>query len=134
MNSERRIRRVANSIAASIAVAVLVAAVASGCGRTRDPELLVTGTVTDAQTETPIAGATVSDDGYGPEPYNAATTDSSGAYRYFTWHEEHGVVASAPGYKPQSKTLKTTFFHTEKEKVLDFDLEPERLTAPTSTD
>jgi len=88
------------------------------------PEFVVTGTVTDAATGEPIAGAKVSDDGYGPEPYRGAVTDSQGGYRYATWAEEHTIVAKAPGYKPQRKGL-TGLFHTEpgKEAIMNFALE-----------
>ena len=93
------------------------------CGS--QPQLAVTGIVKDATTAKPISGAVVSDDGYGPKPYKGATTDSMGRYRYFTWHEEHSIVASALGYKIARQTLKTNLFQTDKEKVLDFSLPPE---------
>jgi outer membrane lipoprotein-sorting protein len=91
-----------------------------------EPEFVVTGTVTDAATGEPIAGAKISDDGYGPEPYRGAITDSQGRYRYLTWPEEHRIKAVAPGYKPQSKGI-TGLFHVESadEKAIDFALEPE---------
>lgn len=89
-----------------------------------EPEFIVTGTVTDAATGQPIAGARVSDDGYGPEPYRGAVTDSQGRYSYTTWAEEHSIVAKAAGYKPQRKGL-TGLFHTEsgKKAIMDFALE-----------
>ena len=91
-----------------------------------EPEFVVTGTVTDAATGQPIAGAKVTDDGYGPEPYKGAITDSQGKYSYLTWPEEHRIKAEAPGYKSQSKGI-TGLFHVESEdeKVIDFALEPE---------
>jgi outer membrane lipoprotein-sorting protein len=91
-----------------------------------EPEFVVTGTVTDAVTGEPIAGARVSDDGYGPEPYKGAITDSEGKYSYRTWPEEHGIKAEAPGYKPQRKGI-TGLLHVENEdeRVMDFALEPE---------
>jgi outer membrane lipoprotein-sorting protein len=91
-----------------------------------EPEFVVTGTVTDAATGEPIGGARVSDDGYGPEPYRGAITDSEGKYSYRTWPEEHTIKAEAPGYKPQRKGI-TGLFHVENEdeKVMDFALEPE---------
>ncbi len=92
----------------------------------KEPQFVVTGTVTDATTGQPIAGATVTDDGYGPEPYKGAITDSQGKYSYLTWPEEHSIKADAPGYKPQRKGI-TGLFHVEDEdeKVIDFALEPE---------
>ncbi|MHC4204904.1 MAG: carboxypeptidase regulatory-like domain-containing protein [Planctomycetota bacterium] len=91
-----------------------------------EPKFVVTGTVIDAATGQPIAGAKVTDDGYGPEPYKGAITDSEGEYSYLTWPEEHRIKAEAPGYKPQHKGL-TGLFHVENEneKVIDFALEPE---------
>ena len=92
----------------------------------KEPKFVVTGTVTDATTGQPIEGAKVTDDGYGPEPYKGAITDSEGKYSYLTWPEEHRIKAEAPGYKPQRKGI-TGLFHVESEdeKVIDFALEPE---------
>jgi len=92
----------------------------------KQPTFVVRGTVTDAATGEPIAGAKVSDDGYGPEPYKSAITDSEGRYRYVTWPEEHRIKAEAVGYKPQRKGI-TGLFHVENEdeKVIDFTLEAE---------
>ena len=78
--------------------------------------LLITGTVTDAQTAKPIAGVKVSDGQYGPKPdwnqiqvgtaaNHGAITDKNGRYRYLTWHEHHTITAQAKGYKPQQKPL-----------------------------
>ena len=91
-----------------------------------EPEFVVTGTVTDAATGEPIGRARVSDDGYGPEPYRGAISDSEGKYSYRTWPEEHTIKAEAPGYKPQRKGI-AGLFHVENEdeKVMDFALEPE---------
>ncbi len=91
-----------------------------------EPKFVITGTVTDAATGQPIAGAKVTDDGYGHEPYKGAITDSEGEYSYRTWPEEHRIKAEAPGYKPQRKGI-TGLFHVESEdeKVIDFALEPE---------
>jgi hypothetical protein len=90
------------------------------------PEFVVAGTVTDSATGQPIEGARVSDDGYGPEPYKGAVTDSQGKYSYRTWSEEHSVKAEAPGYKPQRKSI-TGLLHVEDaaERAIDFALEPE---------
>jgi hypothetical protein len=89
------------------------------------PSLVVTGIVKDAVTGRPIAGATVSDDGYGPKPYKSGGTDAAGKYRYVTWQEEHLIVAKSPGYRAQQQLLTTSLFRSEKEKVLEFALVPE---------
>ena len=83
---------------------------------------IITGTVKDAGTGQPIAGARVSDDRYGPKPYRGASTDSTGKYRYDTWPEEHRIVAQAPGYKAQRQTLSTGYYQDQKEVVMDFAL------------
>jgi hypothetical protein len=90
----------------------------------KQPSFVVRGTVTDAATGEPIAGAKVSDDGYGHKPYKGAITDSQGRYRYLTWPEEHGIKAEAVGYKTQRKGF-TGLFHAEpeNEKFIDFTLE-----------
>jgi hypothetical protein len=92
---------------------------------TRDPQLVVTGVVTDAATGQPIEGARVSDDQYGSKPYRGAVTGPSGTYVYRTSAEEHNVIARAPGYRAQRQTLITDFFQTDREKVIDFELQPE---------
>ncbi|MHC4575214.1 MAG: carboxypeptidase regulatory-like domain-containing protein [Planctomycetota bacterium] len=94
----------------------------------KEPEFVVTGRVTDATTGEAIAGAKVSDDGYGPKPHKGAVTDADGRYSYHTWPEEHRIKAEAPGYKPQHKGVSTGLFHTENvedKQVIDFTLEPE---------
>jgi outer membrane lipoprotein-sorting protein len=94
----------------------------------KEPEFVVTGTVTDATTGQPIAGAKVFDDGYGPKPYKGAITDANGRYSYQTWPEEHRIKAEAPGYKTQRKGLQAGLFHTDNvgdKQVIDFALERE---------
>ena len=98
-------------------IAVIIISCTSG-----EPDFVVAGTVLDATTGQSIAGARVSDDGYGPKPYRGATTDSTGKYHYNTWGEEHGIVTQAPGYKAQRQTLTTSLLQTEKKKVLNFQL------------
>lgn len=91
-----------------------------------EPEFVITGTVTDRATGLPIEGARVSDDGYGPQPYKGAITDAEGRYSYFTWPEEHTIIAQAPGYKPQRKSIKAGLFHAENvqnTQVIDFALD-----------
>jgi len=120
MADERRgIQNIMSIIVALCASVIVILPLA--CTRTQ-PSLVVTGIVKDAATGQPIAGAKVSDDGYGSKPYKNAITDPAGKYRYATWPEEHSIVAQAPGYKPQRQTLTTSFSQTEKEKVLDFML------------
>lgn len=92
-----------------------------------EPEFVLTGTVTDKATGRPIEGAKVSDDGYGPQPYKSAITDAEGRYSYFTWPEEHTIIAQASGYKPQRKSIKSGLFHkenVEKTQIINFALDP----------
>jgi hypothetical protein len=103
------------------AILWLAVFLAANCASS-EPGLTVRGIVKDAETGQPIAGATVSDDGYGPKPYKSGTTDATGTYQFVTWSEEHNVIAQAPGYKAQSQLLKSSLFKEEKEKVLDFAL------------
>ncbi|MFH0766224.1 MAG: carboxypeptidase-like regulatory domain-containing protein [Calditrichota bacterium] len=96
-----------------------------GCGTSR-PEFTLTGTVTDAQSGQPIAGAWVSDaNGYGPTPPWGGYTDSLGRYSYQTWYEEHNLSAQAPHYEKQHQLLITFVFKKEKEKTVDFTLQHE---------
>lgn len=89
------------------------------------PRFVVTGIVRNGTTGEPITGARISDEGYGPKPHKGATTGATGLYRYLTWGEEHDVVAKAPGYEMQSRTLKTGVFQTSNGTVLDFALTPQ---------
>ncbi|MBN1391576.1 MAG: carboxypeptidase-like regulatory domain-containing protein [Sedimentisphaerales bacterium] len=87
-------------------------------------DFVIKGTVTDADTGKPIAGAKVGDNGYSDENFGTVT-DESGDYSYKTWYEEHNVKAAANGYKEQRVTLLTKLFGKEKEKVINFKLKPE---------
>jgi len=91
-------------------------------GPTDKPGMLLTGTVTDTATGQPIAGVKVWDD-FGQE--RGAITNSDGKYSYHTWPEEHFVRAEAPGYRAQRQILLTSFWGTEKKKIVDFVLERE---------
>ncbi len=95
-------------------------------GGESEPGFAIRGLVTDVATGHPIPGARVADDGYGPRPYRGAACDEEGRYEYHTWPEEHSIIATAPGYKPQRRGL-TGLFHAEsgKEAVMDFALERE---------
>ena len=116
-----------------VVIAVWLAVMPSG-----PPNLVIRGTVTDARTGQPIAGAKVSDDGYGPkaswDTIRAGScmqwdgiTDSKGNYSYLTWPEHHGIVAKASDYKSQRKSLYKGHFvlHKKSEEVFNFALERE---------
>ena len=108
-----------------LAVAVIIIAIGVVLfmkSKTARPTFVVTGTVTDASTGKPIAGAKVSDDDFGPKPYRAATTDAEGKYSYMTWPEEHTIVVEAPGYEKQTFSLTAGIFQKEKQETLDFAL------------
>jgi beta-lactamase regulating signal transducer with metallopeptidase domain len=89
-------------------------------------DFIIRGTVTDVQTGKPIAGAKVGDTEEYADGRFGTTTDSNGDYSYKTWYEEHGIKAIADGYKEQRKGLLTKLFGSEKEKVIDFALKPEK--------
>ncbi|MBL7215822.1 MAG: hypothetical protein ISS71_09110, partial [Phycisphaerae bacterium] len=86
------------------------------------PNFVIKGTVTDAETGRPVAGAKVGD----TKEYNGGKfctiADPNGHYEYKTWYEEHGVTAEADGYKRQGKGFGTKLFGSEKEKVINFEL------------
>ncbi len=88
-----------------------------------EPNLIVTGTVVDAETGKPIAGARVDDNRYGAgHAPQQAWTDASGGYELRTWYEEHTISASAPGYAPNLQTLLTKPFGREGVVQVDFKL------------
>ncbi|MCE5186195.1 MAG: carboxypeptidase regulatory-like domain-containing protein [Planctomycetaceae bacterium] len=90
---------------------------------TENSEFKVTGTVTDAATGLPIAGAEVYDDGYDGNKART-TTDADGRFALKTANEEHNISAKADGYMPQLKTL-TTWPLANYEKF-DFALAKQR--------
>jgi len=86
------------------------------------PEFVIKGTVTDAQTGKPIAGAKVGDEKYSGDT-QFTHTDANGNYSYKTWSEEHTIFVQADGYQKQIKGFHTRLFPLdlfEKEKVIDF--------------
>ncbi len=85
--------------------------------------MLINGIVRDAETGQVIAGASVSDNGYGPKPYKSSMTDSAGRFSYSTWPEEHYILAEAPGYKSQRKTISGEQSQSDKYAVVNFSLE-----------
>jgi hypothetical protein len=112
-------RTSAGSSATVRAMRPILQAVTAGA----QPNLILTGIVKDAATGQPIAGATVSDDRYGPKPYKSGTTDSSGKYSFTTWGEEHAVVARAPGYRARREGIAVGSSGTAKKIMfLDFAL------------
>ena len=88
------------------------------------PQFVVKGVVTDVITGKPIAGAQVSDEGYGKHLNQGSRTDSEGNYSYNTWYEEHVIVVEASGYESKRLLLKTRFIGRESQKVVDFVLKP----------
>lgn len=82
--------------------------------------LLLHGSVSDADTGKPIGGAKIEDDGYGDN--ESAVAGSNGSYEYWTWHEEHFVKASAPGYESKRILLKTSFLQQKMSRILNFKL------------
>jgi len=91
------------------------------------PTFLIQGTVTDAVTSQPIAGARVDDNAYGARPNRApqqAWTDAQGHYRLRTWNEEHTLAASATGYETRLLVFKTNRSRAGQPVRLDFRLQP----------
>jgi TPR repeat protein/tRNA A-37 threonylcarbamoyl transferase component Bud32 len=93
------------------------------------PTFTIRGTVSDAITGQPIAGARVDDNIYGARParpVQQAWTDAQGHYELRTWPEEHNLAASAAGYQIKLNTLLTRGLHLQKDGKLqmDFQLQP----------
>ena len=88
-------------------------------------EFVIRGTVVDASTGKPIAGARVGDNKYNYGKF-FALTDSDGNYSYKTYYEEHNITAEANGYNSDDAILLTKLFGPEKERVMDFALEKQK--------
>jgi beta-lactamase regulating signal transducer with metallopeptidase domain len=108
------------------------------------PGLVIKGTVKDAQTGEPIAGARVFDDGYANKPNWeqikadersewGAITNSAGEYSFLTWPEHHSIKVEAPGYKSERQSLYDGhfIFKTKDEETFNFALEPEKASEPS---
>ncbi|HKW30799.1 MAG TPA: malectin domain-containing carbohydrate-binding protein, partial [Verrucomicrobiae bacterium] len=109
---------------------ILIALGLNLAGETRN--VTVSGTVTDAATGQPIAGARVDDSRNGADPNKAPAqsgTDTDGNYELETWYEEHTIAASAPGYNSKSSTLRTKAFGSERNVSMNFRLQPESRTS-----
>lgn len=113
----------------------------SGC-KAGPPKLVITGTVTDAESGQPIAGAKVFDDGYADDPdwekiesgyYDSnlphwgAITDANGNYAFLTYAEHHSFKIEVTGYKTKRATLYSGHFTLNKKdkEVFNFALERE---------
>ena len=98
--------------------------------RQQAPTFVVHGTVTDDGTGRPVAGARVDDNAYGARPNRPpqqAWTDAQGHYELRTWHEEHALTASAPGYQTTLETLTTGRLAQEQPAQIDFRLQPQEV-------
>ena len=122
------------AVAGVIVIGLIIAVVLALRSIDGNPNVNVRGTVTDAITGKPIAGARVDDNRYGADTDKApqqAWTDKQGHYNLKTWYEEHTLAASAPGYEPSLNTLFTKVLDSEREKRMDFKLRPAGKNAPT---
>jgi hypothetical protein len=103
------------------------------------PTFVIRGTVTDAVTGNPIAGAQVDDNvfatRYGARPNRPpqqARSDEQGHYELRTWYEnelrtwyeKHTLTASAPGYQTKLQPLYPANFQQGQPALIDFQLQP----------
>jgi hypothetical protein len=68
----------------------------------------IRGVVLDAETHQAIVGATVSEGTYAPKLAARSTTDGEGKFLYFSYPEEHTIVASKEGYVDAKLTIGCT--------------------------
>lgn len=95
--------------------------------RNRQPNLIVSGVVTDAVSGQPIVRARVADHRYHAgwdRPLQEAWTDVAGRYLLHTWYEEHSLAASAPAHQTTFQTLLTKPFAMEQHLNMNFQLRP----------
>ena len=119
------------AVASVIAIGLMIAVVLALRPTSGNPNMTVRGTVTDAVTGKPIAGARVDDNRYGADSDRTpqqAWTDVHGHYELKTWYEEHTIAASAPGYENKLSLLRTKVLGSEREKRMDFKLQPQGAT------
>ncbi len=105
----------------------------SGCDA-GPPGLVITGTVTDAQSDQPSAGAKVFDDGYANDPdwekiesgyyepdlpHWGDVTDANGNYAFLTHAEHHCIKIEATSYKTIDTTLYNGHFTLNKKNKKD---------------
>ena len=96
------------------------------------PNCVVHGTVTDLATGRPIASARVVGYLVGAHAslsHRQTWTDATGYYSFPTWHEEHDLSVSAPGYRTKFAKLATQAFGQEREVQMDFQLQPTNVAA-----
>lgn len=117
-------RGVGGTWALPILIMACALALASCLSSGREPDFFVSGTVRDARTGAPLAGVRIGDGSYGARPPLGVTSAADGTYGYFTWYEEHDIVAEAPGYRVATRVLYTRFFGRSPVERLDFVLEP----------
>ena len=123
------------AVAGVIVIGLIIAVVLALWPAGGNPNVTVTGTVTDAVTGQPITGARVDDNRYGADTDKAPQqtwTDKKGHYKLKTWYEEHTIAASAPSYEPGLNTLFTKSFGSEREMRMDFKLQPAQANAPAT--
>jgi TPR repeat protein/tRNA A-37 threonylcarbamoyl transferase component Bud32 len=90
------------------------------------PTFVVRGTVTDAVSGRPIAGARVDDNAFGARPNRPpqqSWTDAQGQYELRTWYEEHTLAASAPGYETKLYVFVTKNLVQGRPAQIDFQLQ-----------
>lgn len=113
-----RLRRTAVVLALAVGMMLALSAPAGAVGPP-----IVTGTVTDADTGMPIAGATVI--AYDPSTFEfivSASTDASGVYTFYSTLDNTAWQVDADGYQMASTSEPTPFGATT---VRDFQLAPD---------